>query len=144
EPVREIEGMKQKKGFLSVEFNTNIIIIDKGIKMNVDLANGQKTGYFLDQQDNRCSIGQIVKDEDVLGVFCYTGSFEISAAVYGARSVLGLDISPGAIEACNKNAVLNGVENVCQFACVNAFDTLKEWGKENREWGVVMLDPPSF
>lgn len=143
-PVRELEGMEQKKGFLSEAFNTDIIIRDKGIKMHVDLASGQKTGYFLDQQDNRYSIRHLVKDEDVLGVFCYTGSFEISAAVYGARSVLGLDISPGAIEACNKNAVLNGVESVCQFACVNAFDSLKEWGKENRQWGVVMLDPPSF
>ena len=143
-PVRELEGMKQHKGFLSAEFDTNIIITENGIKMNVDIANGQKTGYFLDQQDNRRAIQHIVKDADVLGVFCYTGSFEVTAAHYGARSVLGLDISQAAIDMCNKNAALNQLENVCRFDCVNAFDILKEYSKEGKQWDVVMLDPPSF
>ena len=143
-PVRELEGMEQHKGFLSAEFDTNIIINENGIKFNVDIANGQKTGYFLDQQDNRKAIRHIVKGADVLGAFCYTGSFEISAAIYGAKSVLGLDISQNAIDMCNKNAVLNGVENICRFECANAFDTLKEWTREGRQWDVVMLDPPSF
>ena len=143
-PVRELEGMEQHKGFLSEEFDTNIIITENNIKFYVDIANGQKTGYFLDQQDNRRAIQHIVKGADVLGAFCYTGSFEISAAHYGARSVLGLDISQHAIDMCNKNAVLNGLEGVCTFACVNAFDVLKEWSKEGKQWDVVMLDPPSF
>ncbi|MBC7887203.1 MAG: class I SAM-dependent rRNA methyltransferase [Ferruginibacter sp.] len=143
-PVRELEGMEQRKGFLSAEFDTNIIINENGIKLNVDIANGQKTGYFLDQQDNRRAIRQIVKEGDVLGAFCYTGSFEINAALNGAKSVRGLDISQNAIDMCNKNAALNGVENICQFECVNAFDILKEWTKEGRLWDVVMLDPPSF
>ncbi len=150
-PVRELEGMEQQKGFLSAEFDTNIIINEKyfddtynGIKMHVDIANGQKTGYFLDQQDNRNAIRHIVKDADVLGAFCYTGSFEISAAHYGAKSVLGLDISQSAIDACNKNALLNGLENICTFECVNAFDVLKTLSKEDKRWDVVMLDPPSF
>ena len=150
-PVRELEGMEQHKGFLSEEFDTNIIINEKtfddstdGIKMHIDIANGQKTGYFLDQQDNRFAIRHIVKNADVLGVFCYTGSFEISAAHYGAKSVLGLDISQGAIDMCNKNAALNGLENVCTFECVNAFDVLKTMSKEEKRWDVVMLDPPSF
>ncbi|MEP7109073.1 MAG: class I SAM-dependent rRNA methyltransferase [Ferruginibacter sp.] len=143
-PVRELEGMEQEKGFLSAEFDTNIIINENGIKMYVDIANGQKTGYFLDQQDNRKAIRYIVKGAEVLGVFCYTGSFEINAAVYGAKSVLGLDISQNAIEMCNKNAALNGVEGICRFESVNAFDILKEWTRDGRQWDVVMLDPPSF
>ena len=149
-PVRELEGMEQHKGFLSNEFNTDIIIQENagdgtgGIKMHIDIANGQKTGYFLDQQDNRRAIQNIVKDADVLGAFCYTGSFEISAAHYGAKSVLGLDISQDAIDMCNKNAALNGLEKICTFQCVNAFDALKNMTKEETRWDVVMLDPPSF
>ena len=143
-PVRELEGMEQHKGFLSAEFDTNIVINENGIKLNVDIANGQKTGFFLDQQDNRRAIQHIVKGADVLGAFCYTGSFEIAAAHYGAKSVLGLDISQNAIDMCNKNAALNGLEDVCSFECVNAFDVLKEWSKEGKKYDVVMLDPPSF
>ena len=150
-PVRELEGMEQHKGFLSAPFDTDIIINEKssddktpGIKMHIDIANGQKTGYFLDQQDNRFAIRHIVKDADVLGAFCYTGSFEISAAHFGAKSVLGLDISQSAIDMCNKNATLNGLENICTFQCVNAFDVLKTLSKEEKRWDVVMLDPPSF
>jgi 23S rRNA (cytosine1962-C5)-methyltransferase len=143
-PVRELEGMDQQKGFLSAPFDTNIIITENGIKFNVDIANGQKTGYFLDQQDNRRAIQHIVKDADVVGAFCYTGSFEITAAHYGAKTVLGLDISQTAIDMCNKNAALNGLEKICRFECVNAFDVLKEWTKEGKQWDVVMLDPPSF
>ncbi|HNO99902.1 MAG TPA: class I SAM-dependent methyltransferase, partial [Ferruginibacter sp.] len=96
------------------------------------------------QQDNRRAIQHIVKGADVLGAFCYTGSFEISAAFYGARSVLGLDISQAAIDMCNRNALLNGLENTCRFECVNAFDVLKKWSKDGKQWDVVMLDPPSF
>ena len=143
-PVRELEGMEQHKGFLSAPFDTNIIIHENGIKFHVDIEGGQKTGYFLDQQDNRKAIQNIVKGADVLGAFCYTGSFEISAAVYGAKSVTGIDISQSAIEMCNKNALLNKVEGICKFECINAFDILKEWTKEGKQWDVVMLDPPSF
>jgi 23S rRNA (cytosine1962-C5)-methyltransferase len=143
-PVRELEGMEQHKGFLSAPFDTNIIILENGIKFHVDIEGGQKTGYFLDQQDNRKAIQNIVKGADVLGAFCYTGSFEISAAVYGAKSVTGIDISQSAIEMCNKNALLNKVEGICKFECINAFDILKEWTKEGKQWDVVMLDPPSF
>ncbi|MBK7309013.1 MAG: class I SAM-dependent rRNA methyltransferase [Chitinophagaceae bacterium] len=143
-PVRELEGMEQHKGFLSAAFDTNIIITENGVKFHVDIANGQKTGFFLDQQDNRRAIAHIVKEADVLGAFCYTGSFEIMAGHYGAKSVLGLDISQNAIDMCNRNAALNGLDNICKFECVNAFDVLKEWSKEGKQWDVVMLDPPSF
>ena len=143
-PVREVEGMPQQKGFLSAPFDTNIILNENGLKFNVDIENGQKTGYFLDQQDNRRAIQHIVKGADVLGVFTYTGTFEIHAAYYGARSVLGLDISENAVQQANRNAALNGVENICKFQTANAFDVLKQWSKEEKRYGVVMLDPPAF
>ena len=143
-PVRELEGMVQQKGFLSAPFDTKILIQENGIKMEVDLENGQKTGYFLDQQDNRRYIRHIVKDAEVLGAFCYTGSFEVHAGHYGAKSVLGLDISENAVAAARKNAALNGLENTVRFEAVNAFDVLKKWSRENKKYDVVMLDPPAF
>jgi 23S rRNA (cytosine1962-C5)-methyltransferase len=143
-PVREVEGMAQQKGFLSIPFDTNIIINENGLKFNVDIENGQKTGYFLDQQDNRKSIEHIVKGADVLGAFTYTGTFEIHAACYGARSVLGIDISENAVQQANQNAALNGVEDTCKFQTANAFDVLKEWSREEKRYDVVMLDPPAF
>jgi 23S rRNA (cytosine1962-C5)-methyltransferase len=143
-PVRELEGLEQKKGFLSQPFDTNIIIRENGLQFYVDIENGQKTGYFLDQQDNRRSIKHIVKGADVLGTFTYTGTFEIHAAHYGAKSVLGLDISENAVAQAVRNAALNKLENVCTFQTANAFDVLKQWGKEGRQYDVVMLDPPAF
>jgi 23S rRNA (cytosine1962-C5)-methyltransferase len=143
-PVRELEGLGQQKGFLSEPFDTKIIINENGLKFHVDLENGQKTGYFLDQQDNRRAIQQIVKGADVLGAFTYTGTFEIHAAHYGARSVLGLDISENAVTQANRNAELNGVQNACKFETANAFDVLKQWAKEGHQYDVVMLDPPAF
>lgn len=143
-PVRELEGMEQTKGFLSPPFDTKIIINENGLKFNVDIEEGQKTGYFLDQQDNRNAIKHIVKGADVLGVFTYTGTFEIHAACYGAKSVLGIDISENAVQQANQNAALNGVDNICRFQTANAFDVLKEWSKEERKYDVVMLDPPAF
>jgi 23S rRNA (cytosine1962-C5)-methyltransferase len=143
-PVRELEGMPQQKGFLSGPFNTQIMINENGLKLYVDIANGQKTGYFLDQQDNRRAIQHIVKGADVLGLFTYTGTFEIHAAHYGANSVLGIDISSNAISEAGKNAELNGVQDICRFETANAFDVLKQWSKEGRQYDVVMLDPPAF
>ena len=143
-PVRELEGLSQQKGFLSEPFDTRIIINENGLKFNVDLENGQKTGYFLDQQDNRRAIQNIVKDADVIGAFTYTGTFEIHAAHYGARSVLGIDISENAIEQANQNAKLNGLQNIVRFETANAFDVLKQWSRDRRQCDVVMLDPPAF
>ena len=143
-PVRELEGLTQQKGFLTESFDTNIIIKENSLQFYVDIENGQKTGYFLDQQDNRRAIQHIVKGAEVLGVFTYTGTFEIHAAHYGAKSVLGLDISENAVVQANKNAALNGLDNICRFETVNAFDVLKQWGKDGRQYDVVMLDPPAF
>lgn len=144
-PVRELEGLPQQKGFLSQPFDTKIIINENGLKFYVDVENGQKTGYFLDQQDNRRAIRNIVKGADVLGAFTYTGTFEIHAAHYGAKSVLGIDISENAVKQANQNAALNGLEKIVKFETANAFDVLKQWGKEDsRRYDVVMLDPPAF
>jgi len=144
-PVRELEGLPQQKGFLSEPFDTKIIINENGLKFHVDLEAGQKTGYFLDQQDNRRAIQNIVKGADVLGAFTYTGTFEIHAAHYGAKSVLGIDISENAVAQANRNAELNGLQKVVKFEVANAFDVLKQWGKEEgRCYDVVMLDPPAF
>jgi len=143
-PVRELEGLPQKKGFLSAPFETNIIIHENGLRFNVDVEKGQKTGYFLDQQDNRKAIRHIVKNADVLGAFSYSGSFEIHAAHYGAKSVLGLDISEQAVQWANQNAALNGLENRVRFETINAFDVLKKWSLEGKQYDVVMLDPPAF
>ena len=143
-PVRTLENLTLKKGFLSQEFNTEITIQENGIKYLVDIANGQKTGYFLDQQHNRTSIHNIVKGASVLGAFCYTGSFELNAAKYGAKSVLGIDVSDWCIDYATKNAALNGLSEICTFQQHNAFDVLKQWSNENKKYDVVMLDPPAF
>jgi 23S rRNA (cytosine1962-C5)-methyltransferase len=143
-PVRELEGLSQQKGFLSAPFDTRVEIRENGLRFMVDVEKGQKTGYFLDQQDNRRAIQHIVKDADVLGAFCYTGTFEIHAAHYGAKSVLGLDISKSAVDQATENAALNGLQGICKFQEINAFDALKLWTKEEKKWDVVMLDPPSF
>ena len=143
-PVRELEGLPQQKGFLSEPFDTKIIINENGLRFYVDIENGQKTGYFLDQQDNRRTIQHIVKGADVLGAFIFSGSFEIHAANYGAKSVLGLDISANAVQQAIQNAELNNVQHICKFETANAFDVLKLWGKEGRQYDVVMLDPPAF
>jgi 23S rRNA (cytosine1962-C5)-methyltransferase len=143
-PVRELEGLTQIKDFLTAPFPTEIIIKENDLQFYVNIETGQKTGYFLDQQDNRRAIKEIVKGADVLGAFTYTGTFEIHAAHYGAKSVLGIDISEGAVAQANKNAALNKLDHIVQFEAMNAFDVLKKWGKEGRKYDVVMLDPPAF
>jgi 23S rRNA (cytosine1962-C5)-methyltransferase len=143
-PVRELEGMAQEKNFLSSPFPTEIIIKENGLQFHVNVETGQKTGYFLDQQDNRRAIQHIVKGADVLGAFTYTGTFEIHAAHYGAKSVLGIDISEQAVAQANRNAALNKLDHIVKFEAMNAFDVLKVWAKEQRKYDVVMLDPPAF
>jgi 23S rRNA (cytosine1962-C5)-methyltransferase len=143
-PVRELEGLIQQKGFLSKPFETKIVIRENGLLFEADLENGQKTGYFLDQQDNRRAIRHLVKDAEVLGAFCYTGSFEVHAGHYGAKSVLGVDISENAVSQASRNAKLNGLEEKVRFEALNAFDILKKWSKETKKFDVVMLDPPAF
>lgn len=143
-PVRELEGLNQHKGFLSEPFDTTIQTSENGVKFYVDIAEGQKTGYFLDQKENRASIKDIVKGSDVLDCFCHTGSFSLHAGYFGAKSVLGLDVSEHAVEFARKNAQLNNLTDVCKFEVHNAFDVLHKWVKEGRRYDVVILDPPAF
>ena len=143
-PVRELEGLAQQKGFLTDPFPTEIIINENDLQFYVNIETGQKTGYFLDQQDNRRAIKNIVKGADVLGAFTYTGTFEIHAAHYGAKSVFGIDISESAGAQANKNAALNKLDHIVKFEAMNAFDVLKNWGKQGKKYDVVMLDPPAF
>lgn len=142
--VRELEGMEQSKGFLSAPFNTLIQIVENGIKYYVDIENGQKTGYFLDQKENRRAIHKICKGAEVLDCFTHTGSFALNAAIAGAKSVLGIDVSQHAIESAAKNAELNGLSDIAKFECHNAFDILPQWAKQERKFDVVILDPPAF
>lgn len=142
--VRELEGMEQYKGFLTEPFNTMIKIQENGVKYYVDIENGQKTGFFLDQKQNRASIHKISKGADVLDCFTHTGSFALNAGVSGAKSVLGIDVSQYAIDFAKKNAELNNLSDTVKFECYNAFDVLPEWAREGRNYDLVILDPPAF
>ncbi|MBZ9625784.1 class I SAM-dependent rRNA methyltransferase [Clostridium sp. FP2] len=142
--VRELEGMQQTKGFLTEPFDTNLEIIENGVKYHVDIENGQKTGFFLDQKENRAAIQRLCKDADVLDCFTHTGSFALNAGIAGAKSVLGVDISDYAVECSRKNAELNGLSDIVKFESHNAFDVLREWSREGRQYDVVILDPPAF
>jgi 23S rRNA (cytosine1962-C5)-methyltransferase len=142
--VRELEGMEQTKGFLTDPFDTMVEIVENGVKYFVDIENGQKTGFFLDQKENRAAIHRLCKDADVLDCFTHTGSFALNAGIAGAKSVLGVDISEHAIDFCRKNAELNGLSDTVKFECHNAFDILREWSRNKRQYDVVILDPPAF
>ena len=142
--VRVLEGMEETKGFLTEPFDTTIQIIENGVKYYVDIENGQKTGFFLDQKENRAAIHRLCKDADVLDCFTHTGSFALNAGIAGAKSVLGVDISEHAVDCCRKNAQLNGLSDTVKFECHNAFDILREWSRDKREYDVVILDPPAF
>lgn len=143
-PVRELEGLKQTKGFLRGRFDTTVEIRENGFKMLVDIKEGQKTGYFLDQKENRASISSICKDACVLDCFCHTGSFSVHAAGYGAKSVTGVDISGHATQWAAKNAEINGLHNICCFKTMNAFDYLRELSEQKPLHDVIILDPPAF
>ncbi|MCU0393585.1 MAG: class I SAM-dependent rRNA methyltransferase [Thermoflexibacter sp.] len=142
-PVRELEGLSQQSGFLGREFPTKTIITENNFKILIDIANGQKTGYFLDQTANRASIAPFVRQATVLDCFSHTGSFAVHAAGYGAKKVTAVDISEVAIATAKENASINNLANI-DFVTANAFDLLKEWAKEGRQFDVVILDPPAF
>lgn len=142
--VRELEGLEQTTGFLTEPFNTMVMIQENGVKYMVDLANGQKTGFFLDQKENRYSIHKLCKDKDVLDCFTHTGSFALNAGIAGAKSVIGIDVSEHAVEFARKNAELNNLQDRVTFLCENAFDILPKWSFEGKQFDVVILDPPAF
>jgi len=142
--VRELEGLPQVKGFLKGNFDTKVEIVENGIKVIVDLENGQKTGYFLDQRENRASLRGLVDGAEVLDVFCYTGGFSLHALKYGASKVVAVDSSGIALEIAKENAKLNGFMDRIEFIEENAFDLLRRFHKEGRSFDVVILDPPAF
>ena len=143
-PVRELEGLEQIKGFLSKEFDTQVEMTENGIKFMVDVENGQKTGYFLDQKENRAALKPFVKDAKVLDCFSHTGSFALHAAYYGASEVLGIDISEHAVGFATRNAKLNGLDGTCRFEAANTFDRLRDYYDSGEKFDTVILDPPAF
>lgn len=142
--VRLNEGMERVKGFLSEEFDTNVEIIENGVKYLVDVRDGQKTGFFLDQKYNRLAIQKLCKDARVLDCFTHTGSFALNAAIAGAKEVTGVDASELAVEQAAKNAALNGVQDRAKFICRDVFELLPELEKQGEKYDVVILDPPAF
>ena len=142
--VRINEGMERVKGFLGEAFDTDVEIIENGVKYLVDVKDGQKTGFFLDQKYNRLAVQRLCKDMDVLDCFTHTGSFALNAGIAGANSVLGLDASELAVCQAEKNAKLNGLEDTVRFLCGDVFELLPEFEKEGRKFDVVILDPPAF
>jgi 23S rRNA (cytosine1962-C5)-methyltransferase len=143
-PVRELEGLEQRKGYLRGQFPTMIKVQENGIPFYADIENGQKTGFFYDQRENRTMLKAFVAGGRVLDCFCHTGSFSVHAALYGAREVTSVDISEQAIELAKKNAALNGVDDRCDFRAANAFDVLRSLSDERQTFDTVILDPPAF
>lgn len=142
--VRTLEGLEERKGFLSQPFPTLVPMRENGILFEVDVENGQKTGYFLDQKENRAALAPFVKDAKVLDCFSHTGSFAIHAAHYGAKEVLGIDISQHAVDTAAKNAALNGLTERCRFETANTFDRLREYYDRRESFDTIILDPPAF
>ena len=142
-PIREKEGLQQEKGPVGAAFNTDLIIDENGLKVHVDVAGGQKTGHFLDQVQNHAAMARISKDQRVLDCFTHTGGFGLHAAQYGAKEVLGLDISEDAVKQATRNAATNNLAN-CRFEVANVFDHLAELSRTGKQWDVIVLDPPAF
>lgn len=140
--IREKEGLPLKKGVIYGKNETQSIIVENGLKLIVDLENGQKTGYFLDQKENRDDLKFYVKDKTVLDCFCNEGGFSLCAKKYGAKEVTAIDISKTAIELVEKNARLNALEINTRVADV--FEALREYRKSVEKFGVIVLDPPAF
>lgn len=142
--VRELEGLDLRKGFLKGTFDTKIEMIENGIKFIVDIENGQKTGFFLDQKENRAALKTFVKDSKVLDCFTHTGSFALHAGYYGAKSVLGIDISEHAVECARINAKINGLDKAVNFKAANTFNILRDFESQGERFDTIILDPPAF
>ncbi len=142
--VRKQEGMEPFKGFIGEEFDPKITITENGIRYIVDIAEGQKTGFFLDQKYNRVAIHSICKDARVLDCFTHTGAFALNAGKGGAKEVLGIDISELGIEQARENARLNGLEDRVKFQCCDVFELLPKLIEDGETYDVVILDPPAF
>ena len=142
--VREQEGLPRQKGFIGAEFPTRVQIVENGVRYEVDVEDGQKTGFFLDQKYNRLAIQRLCRDARVLDCFTHTGSFALNAGIAGASSVLGVDASQLAVDQARINAELNGLSDRVQFQCADVFDLLPELERQGEQFDVVILDPPAF
>jgi 23S rRNA (cytosine1962-C5)-methyltransferase len=141
---REKEGLDRFKGFIGDSFDTKVQIVENGVKYIVDVENGQKTGFFLDQKYNRESIHKLCKDKSVLDCFTHTGSFALNAGIAGAKSVLGVDASELAVAQATENAKLNGLDDRVKFICEDVFELLPALEEKGEKFDVVILDPPAF
>ena len=142
--VRLQEGMERYKGFIGEPFDTKVEIVENGVKYIVDVEDGQKTGFFLDQKNNRASIHRLCKGKKVLDCFTHTGSFALNAGIAGAASVLGVDASQLAVDQATENARLNHLEDTVRFQCADVFELLPKLEAEKESFDVVILDPPAF
>jgi 23S rRNA (cytosine1962-C5)-methyltransferase len=142
--VRELEGLEQEKGFWFGEGPTEVEIEENGVKYIVDIKDGQKTGFFFDQRQNRAAIKPLISPETrLLDCFTHTGSFMLNGCSYGAKHVTAVDISEHAIESAKRNAALNNFNNV-EYVVANAFDYLRKAVNDGKQWDVVIVDPPAF
>ena len=142
--VRLQEGMERYKGFVGDAFDTKVEIVENGVRYMVDVRDGQKTGFFLDQKYNRQAVGRLCKGKKVLDCFTHTGSFALNAGINGAVSVLGVDASQLGVEQARENARLNGLEDRVRFVCGDVFEFLPKLESEGELFDVVILDPPAF
>ena len=138
------EGLSKVKGFIGEEFDTNIEIVENGVHYMVDVVNGQKTGFFLDQKYNRLAMQRICKGKKVLDCFTHMGTFALNAGIAGAADVTGLDISEYAVGQAQANAKLNHLEDTVHFRCANVLDELPKLAQAGEKYDVVILDPPAF
>lgn len=141
---RKLEGLELRQGFAVGEGETGLWIQEGDLSFFVEVAEGQKTGFFLDQRENRVVVKRLASGRDVLDCFCYSGGFTLSAAAGGATSVVGVDLSGGAIGWAERSAERNGLSSRCTFTMINAFDALRGFDRDGRRFGLVILDPPAF
>lgn len=141
---RKKEGLLKVKDFIGDEFDTNVEIVENGVHYMVDVVNGQKTGFFLDQKYNRLAMQRICKDKKVLDCFTHMGTFALNAGIAGATEVTGLDISEYAVQQAKANATLNHLEDTVHFRCANVLDELPKLAAAGEKYDVVILDPPAF
>ena len=141
---RKKEGLPKVKGFIGEEFDTNVEIIENGVRYMVDVVNGQKTGFFLDQKYNRLAMQRICKDKKVLDCFTHMGTFALNAGIAGAKEVTGLDISEFAVKQATENARRNNLSDTVEFRCANVLDELPHLAADGEKYDVVILDPPAF
>ena len=142
--VREQEGMERRKGFIGEPFDTKVEIVENGVRYCVDVKDGQKTGFFLDQKYNRRAVAKLCKGARVLDCFTHTGSFALNAGIAGAEHVTGVDASELGVAQARENAALNGLEDRVEFICEDVFDLLPRLEKQGEKYDVVILDPPAF